>query len=156
MLVTGSRTGTEHPLLGRFQISFDPFSRTLERGGRSRHLAPREAELFAALLQSRPGEVISRNELLDAIWGDGDVCEDALTVIVSRLRRHFDRLGIDEPVIETVPRRGYRLGSFDCSLGGSREARRKGGVSRTLGLAALVVSVLALSVSCIALLVAFD
>lgn len=156
MLVTESRLRTEHPLLRRFQIDFDGDSRTLERGGRSRHLAPREAELLAALLQSKPGEVISRSELLDTIWGDGEVCEDALTVIVSRLRRHFDRLGIDEPVIETVPRRGYRLGDCGGSLGGLHEARRDGRLGRGLGLAALVISVLALAVSCIALLVATD
>ncbi|WP_376697287.1 winged helix-turn-helix domain-containing protein [Wenzhouxiangella sp. EGI_FJ10305] len=142
-------------MLSRLQIDFDVDSRTLERGGRSRHLAPREAELLAALLQSKPGEVISRNQLLDAIWGDGDVCEDALTVIVSRLRRHFDRLGIDEPVIETVPRRGYRLGDCGGTLGGLREARRDGRRGRNLGLAALAVSVLALGVSSLALLLAY-
>lgn len=137
------------------QIDFDVDSRTLERGGRSRHLAPREAELLAALLRSGPGAVIPREKLLDAIWGDGDVCEDALTVIVSRLRRHFARLGIDEPVIETVPRRGYRLGDCEGSLGGLRDARRDGRWGRNLGVAALAISVLALGVSCLALLLAF-
>lgn len=156
MLVTESQLRTEHPLLRRLQIDFDVDSRTLERGGRSRHLAPREAELLAALLQSKPGDVISRSELLDTIWGEGEVCEDALTVIVSRLRRHFDRLGIDEPVIETVPRRGYRLGDRGGSLGGLREARRNGRLGRGLGLVAVVFSLLALAVSCIALLVASD
>lgn len=155
MLVAGSRSGMEHPLLRRLQIDFDVDSRTLERGGRSRHLAPREVALLAALLQSKPGEVVSRNELLDAIWGDGEVCEDALTVIVSRLRRHFDRLGIDEPLIETVPRRGYRLADCGSPLGGLREARRDGRRGRNVGLAALLVSFLALGVSCLALLLAF-
>lgn len=143
-----------HPLLRRMEIVFDPDSRTLERGGRSRHLAPRESEVLATLLRSEPGQVIPRNDLLDAVWGDGEVCEDALTVIVSRLRRHFARLGVEETVIETVPRRGYRLGEGAGAPGGWREARRDGRLGRTLGLAALVVSALALSLSGLALMLA--
>jgi hypothetical protein len=149
-----SLAGREHPLLGRLELAFDPQSRTLARGGRRRHLAPRESEVLAALLRAEAGRVIARNELLDAVWGPGDVCEDALTVIISRLRRHFQRLGIDEPVIETVPRRGYRMGECENAAGGWREARRDGRLGRTLGLASLVLSALAVSVSCLALLVA--
>jgi hypothetical protein len=143
-----------HPLLTRLEVNFDPESRLLERGGRRRHLAPREAELLGVLLRKEPGEVITRNDLLDAVWGDGEVCEDALTVIVSRVRRHFIRLGIDEPVIETVPRRGYRLGQCEGSFGGLREARRDGRVGRNLSIAAVCLSVFALGVALAALVVA--
>lgn len=149
-------SGPGHPLLRRLEVVFDPESRSLQRGGRRRLLAPREAELLIALLGSEPGEVVRRNDLLEAIWGDGEVCEDALTVIVSRLRRHFGRLGVDEPVIQTVPRRGYRLGGFEGPASRWREARREGRMNRTLGLAAVAVSVLALAVSCLALLLAMD
>lgn len=140
-----------HPFLDRLAVVFDSGARTLGRGGRSRHLAPREAELLAALLRAPAGEVVSRNELLDAVWGDGEVCEDALTVIVSRLRRHFERLGIDEPVIETVPRRGYRLGACRGGAVGFREARRHARIDRMIGLVALGLSVVALGVACLAL-----
>lgn len=133
---------------------FDSQTRTLERGGRRRQLAPREAALLSVLLGTQAGAVIRRDDLLDAIWGDGEVCEDALTVVVSRLRRHFHRLGINEAVIETVPRCGYRLGSCEGSNGGLREARRDGRLGRMLGLAALVVSSVSLAVSCLALLMA--
>lgn len=138
------------PLL-RLGVVFDPETRLLQRGGRRRNLAPREAELLAVLLRSETGRVFGRCELLDAIWGDGEVCDDALTVLVSRLRRHFERLGIREAVIETVPRRGYRLGACAESSGSLREARRDGRLGRTLGVAALVVSMFSLGVSCIAL-----
>lgn len=143
-----------HPLLKRMGVVFDPETRTLERGGRRRHLAPREAALLLVLLNAEAGAVIARNDLLDAIWGDGEVCEDALTVVVSRLRRHFGRLGVDEPVIKTVPRRGYRLGECAGALGGLREARREVRMGRMLGLAALAVSGLALVLSCLALFMA--
>jgi DNA-binding winged helix-turn-helix (wHTH) protein len=149
-----SFSGPGHPLLERLEVVFDADSRTLERGGRRRHLAPREAGVLAALLRSEAGQVIPRSDLLDAVWGDGEVCEDALTVIVSRLRRHFDRLGIGEPVIETVPRRGYRLGQCRDETGGWREARRDGRLARSLGLSALVLSASALVIASLALVLA--
>lgn len=146
----------EHPLLERLCVSFDPDARMLVRGGRNCHLAPRESGVLAVLLQSAPDQVISRNDFINAVWGDGEICEDALTVIISRLRRHFVRLGIAEPVIETVPRRGYRLCRCDRFNGGVNEARRAGRSARTFGLAALVMSALALVTSLAALWAAMD
>ncbi|MDZ7789303.1 MAG: winged helix-turn-helix domain-containing protein [Xanthomonadales bacterium] len=139
-------------LLRRLAVHFDPAGRTLERGGRQRRLAPREARLLTVLLGFETGAVIGREELLDAIWGDGDVCDDALTVLVSRLRRHFDRLGVNEEVIQTVPRRGYRLGNCPVSQGPWQDARRSARLPNRLGLAALAVSMLALTVACLALI----
>ena len=66
---------------------------------------------MAVLLQlaARPGQVITRTELLDAVWGATIVQEDALTQAVSQLRRLLD----DDPrrpaYIETIPKQGYRL-----------------------------------------------
>lgn len=145
-----------HPVLRRLEVGFDLESRTLERGGRCRHLAPRESEVLAALLRAEPGRVLGRNDLLDAVWGDGEVCEDALTVIVSRLRRHFAKLGVEGTVIETVPRRGYRLGEMEGEGSGRREARRDARLTRGLGVASLMLSSFALAVACIALLMALD
>jgi DNA-binding winged helix-turn-helix (wHTH) protein len=135
-----------HELLERLGIDYDADGRTLRQGGRERHLAPREAAVFDSLLETGEGEVVSRSVLLDAVWGDGEVCEDALTVIVSRLRRHFLKLGIRESVIETVPRKGYRLGH--CPQTGARlDARRDGRLAMSLGLLALGLSTLALALS---------
>ncbi len=137
-------------LLGQLSIHFDASARTLERGGRRRLLAPREARLLTVLLSYESGIVVGRGDLLDAIWGDGDVCDDALTVLVSRLRRHFDRLGVDEEVIRTVPRRGYCLGHCRVSQGSWHDERRGVRPHNGLGLAALAVSTLALAVACLA------
>ena len=70
-----------------------------------------EPRIMAVLvrLAERPGEVLTRDELLDAVWGDVVVQEEALTHAISRLRRTFG----DDPraprYIETIPKRGYRL-----------------------------------------------
>lgn len=136
----------QHALLERLGIVYDIHGRTLRRSGRERHLAPREAAVLDCLLEAGEGEVVARSLLLDAVWGDGDVCEDALTVIVSRLRRHFSKLGIREPVIETVPRKGYRLGRCP-QTGALLDARRDGRLAMNLGLLAVGLSTLALAVS---------
>ncbi|MBK8165220.1 MAG: PD40 domain-containing protein [bacterium] len=60
-------------------------------------------------LASRAGEVVTRSELLEAVWGETVVQEEALTQAVSQLRRALD----DDPrapsIIETIPKQGYRL-----------------------------------------------
>ena len=60
-------------------------------------------------LAARAGEVVTRAELLDAVWGGTVVQEEALTQAVSQLRRALD----DDPraptIIETIPKQGYRL-----------------------------------------------
>lgn len=66
---------------------------------------------MAVLLQlaAKPGQVLTRQELLDAVWGETVVQEDALTQAVSQLRRLLE----DDPrapaFIETIPKQGYRL-----------------------------------------------
>src|SRR5258708_24907825 len=62
------------------------------------------------LLLSRPGEVVSREDLRQALWPE-DVFVDFDQGISSAMRRLRDALGdtADNPVfIETVERRGYR------------------------------------------------
>lgn len=105
---------------------------------------------MAVLLQlaAQPGRVITRTELLDAVWGATIVQEDALTQAVSQLRRLLD----DDPrrpaFIETIPKQGYRLiaavrtadeaGTAILSRG---SAARRGSARRWLIAAALVAAV---------------
>jgi DNA-binding response OmpR family regulator len=58
------------------------------------------------LLLAARGRVVSAEELLDRVWDEmADPFTTAVKVTISRLRR---KLG-DPPVIETVPRAGYRI-----------------------------------------------
>lgn len=61
-------------------------------------------EVLLALL-SRRGEIVTKDELLNAAWPDSIVEEANLTVHVALLRK---TLGATAP-IETIPKRGYRL-----------------------------------------------
>lgn len=69
-------------------------------------LSPTEEQLLAAL-RSRPGEVLSRGELLEMMHGTGggNVQEHAVDATVSRLRK---ALGPGGACIETVRRKGFR------------------------------------------------
>ena len=60
-------------------------------------------------LASRPGEVVTRTQLLDEVWGDLVVGEENLTRAVSELRRIFQDQARQPAVIETIRHHGYRL-----------------------------------------------
>ena len=74
----------------------------------SRHLSPKAAAILLCLA-SRPNEIVSRSELLASAWGEGRGSHEALRHAVSALRTALDDHRDDSRVIETVPRRGYRL-----------------------------------------------
>jgi uroporphyrinogen-III synthase len=72
--------------------------------GRRESLSEREGEVLALLL-ARTGAVVSRGEIMRALWS-ADTDEHALEVTITRLRR---RLGPAGRAIRTVVRRGYQL-----------------------------------------------
>ena len=90
--------------LGPYRL--DAARRVLWREGEVVPLTPKALEVLAALVE-RPGEVVTKDELLRRVWPDTFVEEANLTVHVSALRKELGRQG-DAPWIETVPRRGYR------------------------------------------------
>src|ERR1700722_4311421 len=62
------------------------------------------------ILAERPGEIVTREELRDQIWGNTFVDFDqSLNKAVNRIREALnDNAGAPE-YVETVPRRGYRF-----------------------------------------------
>jgi two-component system OmpR family response regulator len=73
-----------------------------------REVSPKEFRLLWALAQ-RPGQIVSREELLEALWDEVDFVDDnTLTVNVSRVRRQLEEVGL-AGVIETKRGQGYML-----------------------------------------------
>ncbi|GAB5534898.1 MAG: hypothetical protein Rubg2KO_11470 [Rubricoccaceae bacterium] len=70
-----------------------------------------EPRVMAVLchLAHHAGRVVTRDELLNAVWTDVVVNEDALTRAVSELRKLFGDDPRSPQVIQTVRGRGYRL-----------------------------------------------
>ena len=93
------------PVLAHGDLTLDSAQRVATRGGNRLALNPKELAVLEYLLSAR-GRVVSAEELLDRVW---DVAVDPFTATVkttvSRLRA---KLG-EPPVIETVPRAGYRI-----------------------------------------------
>lgn len=86
-------------------------------------------------LAERPGEVVTRTELLDAVWGGTVVQEEALTQAVSQLRRALDDDSRAQAIIETIPKQGYRLAApvtplaADIDMAGDETAPPPGDVA---------------------------
>jgi TolB-like protein/Flp pilus assembly protein TadD len=60
-------------------------------------------------LAARPGEVVSKEELIRAVWVDTFVTDDVLTRAISELRRVLGDDAKQPHIIETVAKRGYRI-----------------------------------------------
>ena len=90
------------------ELSVDRLSHRVQRSGRDIHLGPTEYKLLDYLMQ-HPRRVFSREQLLDAVWGN-DVYVEARTVDVhiGRLRKALNSDETFDP-IRTVRSAGYSL-----------------------------------------------
>lgn len=80
----------------------------LLQGGQVVKLQPKAIALLWLLLQ-RSGEVVSKAEILDALWPDQDVSEDALSFQVRKLRKALGDDPHEPRFIATVHRLGFRF-----------------------------------------------
>ncbi|HLY58346.1 MAG TPA: tetratricopeptide repeat protein [Stellaceae bacterium] len=91
---------------GRFRVLAD--RRELIADGRPVDLGTRAFDLLLALVR-RPGELVTKDELMHAVWGATVVEENTLAVHLSALRKALGD-GVDGArYIQTVPGRGYRF-----------------------------------------------
>jgi TolB-like protein/DNA-binding winged helix-turn-helix (wHTH) protein len=71
-------------------------------------IGSRALEILALLLE-RPGTVVSREAIMDAVWPNTAVEANNLTVQIAALRRALDHNRTGGTCIRTVPGRGYRF-----------------------------------------------
>lgn len=55
------------------------------------------------------GQVVSRGDLIDRVWGVQFGGDESLSRAISKLRKTFSLAGASDVYIETIPKRGYRL-----------------------------------------------
>ncbi len=60
-------------------------------------------------LAERPGEVVSKRELIDAVWQTEFIAENTLTSAIAGLRQALGDDARDPTYIQTIPKRGYKL-----------------------------------------------
>ncbi len=117
---------------------------TISNAQNSAHVTPKSMAVLECLANA-DGEVVSRNELFESVWPNSAVTDDVLTQCVVELRKAFGDSARDPKVIETVPKKGFRLvppvsGSV---AGAGTETNWRRGIRTGLivaGLAAVVAS----------------
>jgi DNA-binding winged helix-turn-helix (wHTH) protein/TolB-like protein len=80
----------------------------IERGEETVHVNPRPLAVLKCLADAG-GEVVTRDELFDAVWPGVIVTDDALTQCVVELRKAFGDSASDPQFIRTVPKVGFCL-----------------------------------------------
>ena len=86
----------------------EPRGNAIHSEDQHRKVDPRLMDLLVHLAE-RPGEVVTREELLQAVWTGVFVNENTLSQAVSRLRRALGDDRLEPRYIETISRSGYRL-----------------------------------------------
>ncbi|MFQ6006224.1 MAG: winged helix-turn-helix domain-containing tetratricopeptide repeat protein [Woeseia sp.] len=76
--------------------------------GEARHIEPKVMDVFVCLAE-HANELVTRDELQEAVWNGRAVTDEPLTRAIGELRRALEDGGGDSQYIETVPKRGYRL-----------------------------------------------
>ncbi len=95
----------------RFQFGsfyLDTVDHLLARDGQPLPLPPKAFETLQYLLE-HSSRLVTREELIKAIWPNSFVEDGSLSVNISLIRRTLGEAADGEPFIETVPRRGYRF-----------------------------------------------
>src|SRR5262245_50466731 len=87
---------------------FDPSDERLWRGTREIALRPKTFAVLRFLVE-RAGQLVTKEELLDAVWPDTAVSDVVPIVCVRELRQALGDQADAPHFIETVPRRGYRF-----------------------------------------------
>ena len=77
-------------------------------GDRSIELSPKAIDLLLLLVE-RAGSLVTKDDILKAVWPDVAVTDNALTQVVSDLRHALGDSSTTPRYVETVPRRGYRF-----------------------------------------------
>lgn len=113
-----SQTTKHHYEFGPFRV--DAEERLLARDGTAIPLTPKAFDLLVVLL-AQPGHLLTKEELMQALWPDAIVEETNLAWNISHVRKALGDGENGERYIETVPRRGYRF------VGEVREVERTNG-----------------------------
>ena len=105
---------SEHPAaLNPVRVRFDAFeldetNALLLRNGKAVTLAPKPFAVLCALARA-PGSLVTKNALLDLVWGHRFVTESVLKTAISEVRAALGDDPKEPRYIETVSRRGYRF-----------------------------------------------
>jgi eukaryotic-like serine/threonine-protein kinase len=90
------------------EFLLDPARRTLSRADSPVSLTPKAFDVLLHLAQN-PNRLVTKEELLKAVWGDTIVEEGNLTQYISHLRKALGDNSEDTRLIVTIARKGYQF-----------------------------------------------
>src|SRR6266550_3764475 len=111
--------------IGRHRIGgweFSPATGELRRRTDVRRLEPRAAKALQLLCEAN-GELVSQEELIAGVWHGRALSENSVAVVIGQLRRALDDDAREPRLIETIPKRGYRLRPTEESSGTVQKGR---------------------------------
>jgi adenylate cyclase len=106
--------------LGKVTVDLDA-ERVLDEAGRACALRPHAFAVLRRLL-ANPGRLVTKDELMQAVWPGVAVTDDSLVQCVGEIRRVLGEEG--KGLLETVPRRGYRLAAPQAPRAATRRTKR--------------------------------
>ena len=93
-------------ILGDFLV--EPLKGQVTGRAGSHHLPPKAMEVLLCLARE-PSQLVTRETLLETVWGLGHGSSEALSHAVSEIRQALEDHAVNPVFIQTLPRRGYRL-----------------------------------------------
>ncbi len=97
----------------------DTDRRELQRSGELIAVEPQVFDLIVYLVRNRE-RVVSKDDLIEAVWGGRIVSESTLTSRINAARKAVGDSGEDQRIIRTIPRKGFR---FVCNIDQIDQAR---------------------------------
>ena len=136
------------PSTRRGIVRFGPFevdlsAREVRKNGRKIKLQEQPFRLLAQLVQ-RPGELVTREELQQALWPADTFVEfdHGLNTAIKKIRQALDDSAETPQFIETLPRQGYRfIGSPEWEPDRRQEPKRAKGVRLGLFVGAIALAI---------------
>ena len=104
------------------EYAFDTDRRELHRGADVVSVAPQVFDLIDYLIRNRE-RVVSKDDLIKAIWNGRSVSDAALTTRLNAARTAIGDSGEEQRFIKTLPRKGFRF------VGAVREAKEPAGAA---------------------------
>ena len=89
-------------------FEIDVAQQELRRGGETVHMEPQVFDLLLHLVRNR-GRIVSKDELIEAVWNGRIVSEAALSSRINAARKAIGDSGNDQILIKTFHKRGFRF-----------------------------------------------
>src|SRR6516164_2624622 len=102
----------------------DPTRRELTRAGEAIHVEPQVFDVLLHLIRNRE-RVVSKDDLLAAVWGGRIVSESTLNSRINTARRIIGDSGEHQHFISTIARRGFRFGGRCAARADRLKAQRR-------------------------------